>query len=122
MTSRFFSITARLLALLALSPLITRAAEPTQEQTESIIAKVTAELFQRSHFSHHPLDAEMSGRFFDRYVDVLDPVHLNFLQTDLKEFDKYRTTMGPALKKGDTRPAHLIFDRFLERAVQRYNL
>lgn len=122
MTLRFYSITARLLALLALSPLIARAAEPTQEQTEAIIAKVTAELFQRSHYSHHPLDAEMSKKFFDRYIDILDPVHLNFLQTDLQEFDKYRTTMGPALKKGDTRPAHIIFARFLQRAEQRNEL
>lgn len=123
MTLRFFSsITARLLALLALSPLITRAAEPTQEQTEAIIAKVTAELFQRSHYLQHPLDAEMSGKFFDRYVDMLDPVHLNFLQTDLDDFAKYRTTIGPSLKKGDTRPAHVIFDRFLQRAEQRNNL
>jgi carboxyl-terminal processing protease len=122
MILRYFSITARLVAVLAATQLIARAAEPTQEQTEGIIAKVTAELMQRSHFSHHGLDADMSAKFLDRYLDTLDPVHLNFLQSDIQEFEKYRTTLGPLTKKGDTRPAHAIFERFLERAQQRHTL
>lgn len=122
MRLRSFSLTARLLAVLAVGQLIAHAADPSQAQIESVITRVTAELMQRSHYSHHPLDVEMSGKFLDRYLDTLDPVHLTFLQSDIQEFEKYRTTLGPLTKKGDTTPAHVIFDRFLQRAEQRNDL
>ena len=123
MRLKFLLITARLFAVLAASQIIAHAEQaPSQEQIESIIARVTAELMQRQHYSHHPLDAEMSAKFFDRYIDTLDPVHLTFLQTDIKEFDKYRSTLGTLTKKGDTKPAHVIFERFLQRAEERNNL
>ncbi len=123
MRLRFFSITARLFAVLAASAIFAHAEQkPSQEQIESIIARVTGELMQRSHFSHHPLDAEMSAKFLDRYLDTLDPVHLTFLQSDVQDFEKYRTTLGPLTKKGDTKPAHVIFERFLQRAEQRNEL
>src|SRR5690242_8917283 len=123
MRLRFFSITARLFAVLAASAIIAHAEQkPSQEQIESIITRVTAELMQRQHFAHHPLDAEMSAKFLDRYLDTLDPVHLTFLQSDVQEFEKYRTTLGTLTKKGDTTPAHIIFQRFLERAEQRNDL
>jgi carboxyl-terminal processing protease len=113
----------RLLAVLATSQLIAHAEQaPNQEQTEAVIARAVAGLMGNVHFSHHPLDAEMSGKFFDRYIDTLDPLHLHFLQSDLDEFAKYRTTLGQLTKKGDTRPAHVIFARFLERVEQRNNL
>src|SRR4051812_17148441 len=120
MRLRFLIVTARLFAVLAVSQLIAHAEQaPTQEQIEGTIARVTGELMQKVHFAHHKLDAEMSAKMFDRYIDTLDPLHLHFLQTDLQEFEKYRTTLGALITKGDTKPAHVIFDRFLQRVEQR---
>ncbi|MDB6056823.1 MAG: carboxyl-terminal protease, partial [Verrucomicrobiales bacterium] len=50
------------------------------------------------------------------------PVHLTFLQSDIQDFEKYRTTLGALTKKGDTKPAHEIFARFLQRAEERNSL
>lgn len=123
MRSRIFALTARLFAVLAASLVIAHAEQvPSQQEIESVVARVTAELMQRSHYSHHPLDATMSAKFFDRYIDTLDPVHLTFLQSDIQDFEKYRTTLGALTKKGDTKPAHEIFARFLQRAEQRNTL
>jgi carboxyl-terminal processing protease len=123
MRFRHFSLAWRFLALLVAAQLFAHAEQtPTPQQTESLIARVCAELLHRSHFSHHALDAEMSGKFYDRYIDTLDPLHINFLQTDLSEFEKYRTNIGKLTVKGDTSPAHIIFDRFLQRAEQRNQL
>src|SRR5881394_2386806 len=71
--------------------------------TESNITRLTASLMERSQFGHHPLDAELAGKFFDRYLDSLDPAHDLFLQTDVEGFDKLRSALAQATSRtGDT--------------------
>jgi carboxyl-terminal processing protease len=88
--------------------------------TEANIAGLTASVLEHSQFAHHPLDAELAGKFLDRYLDALDGSHLLFLQSDVDEFDGYRATLAQATRRtGDTHPARAIFDRYLERLAQR---
>jgi carboxyl-terminal processing protease len=85
------------------------------------IAHVTARLLEEYHYSQHPLDQEMSAKFFDGYIDSLDPRHENFLQSDLAEFDVYRTNLDRLTIDHDTAdltPAFAIYDRYAERIQQ----
>jgi len=87
---------------------------------EANIAKATALLLQNSSYSSHREAREVSGRFFDHYLDMLDGNHVYFLQSDIEEFAPYRTNLEAlAVKNGDTSPAHQIFSRFLQRLEQR---
>jgi len=87
------------------------------------IAFVTARLLQQTHFSKQAFDAGVSSKFLDHYLEGLDPQHLHFLQSDLAEFERYRTKLGELTVNqrgaGDTRPACEIFDRFIQRFQQR---
>src|SRR5688572_2660167 len=68
-----------------------------------------------------PFNDEVSSKFLDRFLDSLDSQHIYFLQSDLKEFEKYRTTLDElTIADGDTSPARVIFTRFLERLGQQY--
>jgi carboxyl-terminal processing protease len=90
------------------------------EDTDAKIALLTAEAVQQFQFSHHPFDAEISGKFLDRYLEALDYYHVYFLQSDLKEFETYRTNLQVyTLEKHDISPAYVIFKRFLQRATER---
>jgi carboxyl-terminal processing protease len=85
------------------------------------IAHVAARLLEEYHYSQHPLDAELSKRFFDGYVNSLDPRHENFLQSDLAEFAVYRTNLDQlTLERGaaDLTPAFAVYDRYAERIQQ----
>jgi len=82
---------------------------------DASVAEVTAQLFSQSHYLKHPLDAEISGKFLDEYLDSLDPRHFYFVSTDLKEFDIWRPTLAKMLRAGDTGPANVIFTRLLKR-------
>jgi carboxyl-terminal processing protease len=83
------------------------------------IARVVAAVLRQSHYSQLPFDEAMSSKFLDRYLDVLDPLHLLFLQSDLDEFDRWRNALNDlTLKLGDTSPATTIFNRFLDRYEQ----
>jgi carboxyl-terminal processing protease len=87
---------------------------------EENIAAVTARLLQNSSYSGPQDTKEISGKFLDRYLDLLDPNRLYFLQADMEEFSPYRFDLETLVfRRGDTRPAHEIFGRFLQRLEER---
>ena len=65
----------------------------------------------------------MSEKFFDGYLESLDPRREYFLQSDIDEFAHYRTNLDKLTVGGngqaDLTPAYVIFERFLERLQQR---
>ena len=99
---------------------------PTRLQpgpNDARIAHVTARLLEEYHYSQHPLDTELSRKFFDGYVDSLDPRHENFLQSDLAEFNVYRTNLDKlTLEHGTANltPAFAIYDRYADRIQQHF--
>ena len=85
------------------------------------IVKVVAEILQSQHYLRLPLNDELSSRFFDRYLDSLDNLHIYFTKGDLDQFEKYRNRLDDlSLKLGDASPAREIFNRFRERLEQQY--
>jgi carboxyl-terminal processing protease len=84
------------------------------------IAFWTARLLERTHYSHHPFDSTISSEFLDGYLEALDPRHTHFLQSDLDEFEQYRTNLNRlTLTYEEAEPAFEIYCRFLERLKQR---
>ncbi len=95
------------------------AADPN----DRIIAKIAAERLQQWHYSQHPFDAEISAKFLDHYLDTLDYLHLFFLQSDVQEFEQYRTNLNTlTLKYDDITPCWMMFSRFMERVHERIAL
>ena len=85
------------------------------------IAFVAARLLENYHYLQRPLDEALSEKFFDGYIDSLDPRRENFLQSDLAEFEIYRTNLDKrTLKRGtaDLTPAFAVYDRYAERIEQ----
>ena len=87
------------------------------------IAYVTARMLEQYHYLRQPFNTTISGKFFDRYLDLFDPLHLHFTQEDLAEFEPYRTNLDHLTinqhRVADTRPACVIFNRFVLRLQQR---
>jgi hypothetical protein len=85
------------------------------------IAYVTARLLEEFHYSQQLLDTEISEKFFDGYLETLDPRHENFLQSDIAEFAHYRTNLDiltVGTNTADLTPAYEIYRRYLERIQQ----
>jgi len=89
------------------------ALKPTP--TDGRIAFWTARLLEEFHYLQEPLDTAMSKKFFDGYVEMLDPNHEDFLQSDLAEFAVYRTNLDTFTlgrhNTADLTPAFVIFER-----------
>ena len=86
------------------------------------IAYIAARLLEEYHYLQRPLDDELSKRFFDGYIDSLDPRHENFLASDLAEFAPFRTNLDQLTTGGhgvaDLTPAFVIYQRYSERYQQ----
>ncbi len=95
--------------------------QPTADEEKT--AYYVARLMEEFQYLQHPLDKQMSAKFFDGYIDSLDSRHELFLQSDLAEFAPFRTnldtlTINRSLS-ADLSPAFLIYHRFQERLEQR---
>jgi len=90
--------------------------------SDANIVRLVAQILQRQHYSQMKLSDEVSSKFFDRYLDSLDNLHLFFIQSDLDEFEKYRYQLDTlTADKGDTTPGRIIFNRFRQRLAQQYD-
>lgn len=118
MKFRKLSTVMALLAV-ALLPLAARALEwkPLEpgpnDPTTAILA---ARMLERAHYSQMAFNDDISSKFLDHYLDRLDPQHIYFFQSDVEEFNQWRTKLDDmTINSGDTSPAYTIFNRFIER-------
>ena len=112
------------IALLVIFSGCLSAQEDTEEfgkprEADRQVSRIVANLMQRDHLSSRPLDDAISERAFDQYVKTLDSMKIYFLQSDIEEFDGWRTEIDDKMKKGDYQFAFAVFNRFLERVDQR---
>jgi carboxyl-terminal processing protease len=93
--------------------------------TDPEVGWVAARLLEQHHFVQQSFDDSMSEKFFERYIETLDPQKLHFTQGDLSEFATYRTNLDNLTigrrRAADTTPAYQVFNRFRERLEQRVN-
>ena len=82
------------------------------------IANITSQALQLRQYRQMAFDAQVSSNFLDMYINMLDPQHIHFFRSDLEEFEPYRYHLGELIRKGDTSPAYIIFDRLMERTHQ----
>src|SRR6266700_2048510 len=57
------------------------------------IAFITATMLETHQYLREKFNDSLSGKLLDRYLEALDPQHLHFLQSDLSEFERYRSTL-----------------------------
>lgn len=87
------------------------------------VAQLVGRTLERFHFSRMRFKDEVSTRMFNRYLESLDPQRFYFLQSDLADFEKFRTRLDElTMVEKDVQPAYDVFNRFLERFDQQYAL
>ncbi len=79
------------------------------------IARLSAQVIERSHFSQVKLDDKLSAQMLDRYLDLLDGNRSYFLASDVAEFTAWRTQLDDAIRSGRIDPAFAMFQRYRER-------
>ena len=78
-------------------------------------AKLVVQMISRFHLSRPLVDDKASSKLLDLYLKHLDIQKLYFLQADIDEFAKHRTTLDDELKAGDTQFGYVVFNRYKDR-------
>jgi carboxyl-terminal processing protease len=77
---------------------------------------------EREHFLRRPIDDEVAQRWFDIFLETLDPMKVYFLQSDIDAFSQKRHLLDDLVKRGDVSFAYEVFGRFLQRVDSRLPL
>ncbi|MDQ2866950.1 MAG: carboxy terminal-processing peptidase [Verrucomicrobiota bacterium] len=77
-------------------------------------------LLEEGHYTHHPLDDEMSGKILRTYLEILDFSHLFFTQQDVDMLtQKYGASLDDDILLGNLKPAYAIYDLYQQRVDER---
>ncbi|RCS49146.1 tail-specific protease [Bremerella cremea] len=92
---------------------------PVNNLPERHISRMVSRLLLRDHLSNAPLDDTISERAFDKFLKFWDPLKLYFTQQDVNEFAANRKLLDDQVRSGNTEFAHMVFDRFTKRTLER---
>jgi len=73
-------------------------------------------LLEEGHYTHQPLNDQMSRKFLHTYLELLDFSHLFFTQQDVEAVTaKYGSSLDDDVLLGNLRPAYEIYDLYEKR-------
>ena len=78
-------------------------------------AKLISQILDTYHYKKIKLSDSLSSVMLDDYIETLDNNHSYFLESDIKNFEKYRTQLDDLTKAGDVSAAYEIYSVFKER-------
>lgn len=85
------------------------------ELQQSVITKSLVELLENFHYHKVVVDDAFSSIVFDEYLKALDNGKSYFLQSDIADFEQYRSTLDDDLRSGDLSVAFYIFNVYQKR-------
>ena len=110
-----------LFALPALLLAVALTAAPLHAKSDSgNVTTSVGRLLEEGHYTHQPLNDEVSKKFLRTYLELLDFSHLFFTQKDVDMLTaKYATSLDDDVLLGNLKPAYEIFELYLKRVDDR---
>src|SRR4026209_905714 len=98
----------RSLALCAILLTATIAVPPAMAASRETVAMSVGRLLEEGHYTRQKLNEDVSKKFLQTYLEMLDFSHLFFTQKDIDELNaKYASSMAGELLLGNLKP---VFD------------
>src|SRR5437870_9507076 len=115
------AMSRRLLAISVGFFVLASAALPLKAKSDSEQVCVSVgRLLEEGHYTHQPLNDEMSKKFLRTYLELLDFSHLFFTQKDVDALTaKYGTSVDDDVLLGNLKPAYDIYDLYQKRVDER---
>ncbi len=97
------------------------AVQPLQAKSDlEQVAVSVGRLLEEGHYTHQPLNDEVSKKFLKTYLELLDFSHLFFTQQDVDMlYTKYGTSIDDDVLLGNLKPAFEIYELYMKRVDDR---
>src|SRR6266513_1228084 len=110
----------RSLALCAILFTATIAAPPAPAASKETIAMSVGRLLEEGHYTRQKLNEEISKKFLQSYLELLDFSHLFFTQQDVDALNtKYGNSIAGDVLLGTLKPAYEIYALYTKRVDDR---
>src|ERR1700757_4910221 len=110
----------RSLALCAILLTATIATPPAMAASRETIAMSVGRLLEEGHYTRQKLNEEVSKKFLQTYLEMLDFSHLFFTQEDVDAVTaKYGNAMAGDVLMGTLKPAYEIYALYTKRVDER---
>ncbi len=118
--TRSYCVVIALLLQLSAAWASTEAIKPlVPESTHVTAIRDMVKQLDTRHYVKLALNDDLSAHLLDSFLDDLDPNRQFLLQSDIEEFQKYRTTLDNELKKAQLDAGFAIFNRYRQRMLDR---
>src|SRR5881398_3268659 len=108
------------LALCAILLTATIAAPPAMAASRETIAMSVGRLLEEGHYTRQKLNEDVSRKFLQTYLEMLDFSHLFFTQKDVDDLNaKYGNSMAGDVLLGNLKPAYEIYALYTKRMDDR---
>src|SRR5213594_2231068 len=108
------------LTLCAILITVTIAAPPATAASRETIAMSVGRLLEEGHYTRQKLNEDVSRKFLQTYLEMLDFSHLFFTQKDVDELNaKYGNSMAGDVLLGNLKPAYDIYAVYTKRVDDR---
>ena len=91
------------------------------ESGQSALYREIIERLDARHYRAQSIDDNLSERYLDQYVEMLDSGKSYFLRSDIEEFSQWRLKLDDLAKRGDLKPGFTMFNRLRDRAIDQLN-
>src|SRR2546430_9361887 len=96
------------------------AAPPAPASSRETVAMSVGRLLEEGHYTRQKLSEEVSKKFLQTYLEMLDFSHLFFTQEDVNAVTaKYGDAMAGDILMGTLRPAYEIYALYTKRVDER---
>src|SRR5437016_3571930 len=96
------------------------AAPPAVATTKETIAVSVGNLLQEGHYTRQKPNEELSKKFLQTYLELLDYSHLFFTEQDVDALNaKYGNSIAGDVLLGTLKPAYEIYDLYAKRVDER---
>jgi len=85
---------------------------------DKVLIQVITYVLERIHFDPKAVDDEFSKEVYVDFLENLDPLKRYFHESDIKEFDKYKTEIDDELKAYDISFFKLVHERLVKRIAE----
>ncbi len=98
---------------------VVTASDLKPDAQQAVVAKEMVKLIENFHYKKVAVNDSLSSLILDNYIKALDGGKNYFLQSDIKDFERFRNTMDDDLRTGDLSAPFYIFNVYQKRYNER---
>ncbi len=85
------------------------------DDKDKLLLDLITYVLERGHYEPKDINDKFSANIYEDFLDILDPTKRYFLESDIKEFEKFKYQLDDQIKNTDISFFNLVYQRLIKR-------